>query len=109
MPDELLATVKNATNKKQLELANQAIHLKLEESEHLHRFIVDHSPDIVFVLDKQGNFTFLNDTVYPALGFQKDELIGQHYSTIISGESIDRPGMSLRNDQQDNPSLVMLN
>ena len=41
VPDELLATVKNATNKKQLELANEAINQKLMESEHLHRFIVD--------------------------------------------------------------------
>lgn len=110
VPDELLATVKNATRKKQLELANQAIHLRLEESEHLHRFIVDHSPDIVFVLDKQGNFTFLNDTVYQALGFQKDELIGQHYSTIISGESMDqaRYVFAERSEGQHKPRNVEL-
>lgn len=84
MPDELLATVKNASSTKQLEVANGQIQRKLEESEHLHRFIVDHSPDIVFMLDTDGNFTFLNETVYKALGFKKKELLGQHYSKIVS-------------------------
>ncbi len=90
VPDELLATVKNATSKKQLELANQTIHQKLEESEHLHRFIVDHSPDIVFMLDKEGRFTFLNDTVYQTLGFDKSELLGEHYSKLVSNPSQDQ-------------------
>ncbi|MBO6657677.1 MAG: EAL domain-containing protein [Pseudomonadales bacterium] len=90
VPDELLATVKNATSKKQLELANQTIHQRLEESEHLHRFIVDHSPDIVFMLDKEGHFTFLNDTVYQTLGFDKSELLGEHYSKLVSNPSQDQ-------------------
>lgn len=90
VPDELLATVNNATNKRQLEIANEVIQQKLEESEHLHRFIVDHSPDIVFMLDTEGNFTFLNDTVYQALGFEKKELIGQHYTKVVSPPSKDQ-------------------
>ncbi|MBL6692165.1 MAG: response regulator [Pseudomonadales bacterium] len=90
VPDELLATVKNATSKKQLELANVTIHQKLEESEHLHRFIVDHSPDIVFMLDKEGRFTFLNNTVYQTLGFDKNELLGEHYSKLVSNPSQDQ-------------------
>lgn len=90
VPDELLATVKNASTKKQLEVANQTIHQKLEESEHLHRFIVDHSPDIVFMLDQEGRFTFLNDTVYQTLGFDKSELMGEHYSKLVSNPSQDQ-------------------
>jgi diguanylate cyclase (GGDEF)-like protein/PAS domain S-box-containing protein len=90
VPDELLSTVKNATQKKELELANNDIHQKLEESEHLHRFIVDHSPDIVFMLDREGNFTFLNDTVYQTLGFDKNELMGKHYSELVSNPSKDQ-------------------
>ena len=90
VPDELLATVKNATNKKQLEVTNESIQRKLQESEHLHRFIVDHSPDIVFMLDREGKFTFLNDTVYKTLGFDRSELIGQHYSKLVAGTSKDQ-------------------
>lgn len=86
-PDELLNTIDNAANKKALEDANENIRQKLSESENLHRFIVDHSPDIVFMLDTDGRFTFLNDTVYQSLGYNKTELIGQHYSQIVSGQS----------------------
>ncbi|MFT4719312.1 MAG: diguanylate cyclase (GGDEF)-like protein/PAS domain S-box-containing protein [Candidatus Azotimanducaceae bacterium] len=90
VPAELINTMKNAAHKKDLEAANLVINQKLEESEHLHRYIVDHSPDIVFMLDQEGRFTFLNDTVYKALGYDRDELIGQHYSVLISGQSSDQ-------------------
>jgi diguanylate cyclase (GGDEF)-like protein/PAS domain S-box-containing protein len=90
VPAELINTMKNAAHKKDLEAAHLVINQKLEESEHLHRFIVDHSPDIVFMLDKEGRFTFLNDTVYQALGYDRGELIGQHYSVLISAQSSDQ-------------------
>ena len=89
-PDELLATIGNAASKKELEDANLTIRQKLSESEYLHRFIVDHSPDIVFMLDTDGRFTFLNDTVYQTLGYNKNELIGQHYTKIVSSQSKDQ-------------------
>lgn len=90
VPDELLTTIKNATSKKALEDEHQATEEKLSESEFLHRFIVDHSPDIVFMLDMDGRFTFLNDTVYQSLGYNKTELIGEHYSKIVSGQSTEQ-------------------
>ncbi|MFT7091469.1 MAG: diguanylate cyclase (GGDEF)-like protein/PAS domain S-box-containing protein, partial [Candidatus Azotimanducaceae bacterium] len=89
-PDELLTTIGNAASKKELEDANSSMRQKLSESEYLHRFIVEHSPDIVFMLDTDGKFTFLNDTVYQTLGFNKSELIGHHYSKIVSNQSKDQ-------------------
>jgi diguanylate cyclase (GGDEF)-like protein/PAS domain S-box-containing protein len=90
LPDELFTTMGNAARKKELEDANRQIQEKLGESEHLHRFIVDHSPDIVFMLDTDGKFTFLNDTVYQTLGMNKHELIGKHYSELVSPQSRDQ-------------------
>jgi len=90
VPAELINTMKNAAHKKDLEAAHLIINQKLEESEYLHRFIVDHSPDIVFMLDREGRFTFLNDTVYKALGYNRNDLIGEHYSVLISGQSADK-------------------
>ncbi|MEX0942017.1 MAG: EAL domain-containing protein [Pseudomonadales bacterium] len=87
VPDELFATMKNAAARNALERANQQVREKLSESEYLHRFIVDHSPDIVFMLDQDGCFTFLNDTVYQALGMSKRDLIGQHYSVLVAEQS----------------------
>ncbi|MFT4712786.1 MAG: diguanylate cyclase (GGDEF)-like protein/PAS domain S-box-containing protein [Candidatus Azotimanducaceae bacterium] len=88
-PDELLNTMKNAAYKKELEHDHNLIGSKLKESEYLHRFIVDHSPDIVFMLDSEGRFTFLNDAIYQTLGYNKSELIGHHYSEIVFGASAD--------------------
>lgn len=90
LPDELFTTMGNAARKKELEDANRQIQEKLEESEHLHRFIVDHSPDIVFMLDTEGKFTFLNDTVYQTLGMNKNDLLGKHYSELVSPQSRDQ-------------------
>lgn len=104
IPDELLATVRNATNNKELEVANQLVQNKLAESEQLHRFLVDFSPDIVFMLDEGGNFTFLNDTVQKLLGFEKNELIGQHYSKLISSP-IGEQAKYVFAEQQSSPQV----
>jgi diguanylate cyclase (GGDEF)-like protein/PAS domain S-box-containing protein len=82
--------MKNAAHRKGLEITNSKMLQKLEESEYLHRFIVDNSPDVVFMLDADGRFTFLNDTIYSLLGYDKNELIGEHYSSIIAGQSSDQ-------------------
>lgn len=88
--DELLATIDNAANRKQLEVSHRQVRLRLEQSEFLHRFIVDNSPDIIFMLDTEGCFTFLNDTVYSVLGHDRGELIGRHYSKLVSSQSLEQ-------------------
>lgn len=76
VPEELLATVNNAVRKKRLEESHKVIQVRLNRSERLHRLIVNHSPDIVYILDDQGRFSFLNATVSKLLGYTPDELIG---------------------------------
>jgi len=85
--DELLSTIENTAQSLMLEKTNTIIQRKLGDSEYLHRFIVENSPDVVFMLDIDGNFTFLNDTVSTLLGYKKSQLIGKHYSTIVARES----------------------
>ena len=46
-------------------------------------------PDIVYRLDKDGNFIFLNDAV-EKLGYTQDELLGRHFEQLISGEDVDK-------------------
>ncbi len=62
---------------------------RLRESEELHKFIVNHSPDLVYLLDRNGCFEFLNDRVESLLGFKKDELIGRHYSELDLRRGLD--------------------
>ncbi|WP_232465170.1 EAL domain-containing protein [Oleiphilus messinensis] len=83
-PEELVATVESALSKKLLESAHGAMQRRLQRSEELHRYIVNSSPDIVFMLDKEGKFTFLNNKIEKILGFKKRELLGQKYTAIIA-------------------------
>ncbi len=81
--DELMITVNNALNEKRLEKNNQLIQSQLRESERLHRYLVNTSPDIIYILDKDGHFTFLNDRIETLLGYESRELIGKHYSILV--------------------------
>lgn len=86
VPDELIATVKNAINKKRLEDANRVMSLRLNRSEKLHRFIVNNSPDIIYILDEDGCISFLNSRVEALLGFRREELLGQPILALVEKE-----------------------
>ncbi|PCJ43587.1 MAG: two-component system response regulator [SAR86 cluster bacterium] len=81
--DALINTIQNALNKQALEKSFLNLRKKLERSEKLHRFMVESSPDIIFIVDKQGRFVFANNRAEEVLGYSKDELIGEHYSHIV--------------------------
>ncbi len=44
--------------------------------------ILESLPDIVYRIDPQGNFTFINNSIR-ILGYEPTELIGKHFSTIV--------------------------
>lgn len=81
--EELLKTVQNALDQKQLRCEKEIINGKLEVTEERYRYLVENSPDIIYTLDADGNFSFISDAVERLLGYKPEELIGKHYSTII--------------------------
>jgi len=88
--EELLTTVDNALKQKQLENENHNIAWQLECSEKLYRYLVDSSPDIIYTLNGDGRFTFINDRIQQLLGFSPSELIGKHYSELVHDEDLER-------------------
>lgn len=52
--------------------------------------MVNSSPDIVYMLDEHGCFTFVNDKVESVLGVRREQLLGEHYSAIVYGPDLDR-------------------
>lgn len=82
-PDELLFSVKNVLEKRALELENREMVEKIKESEALHKFIVHNSPDLLYMLDQSGYFTFVNRNLTKTLGYTPKEVIGKHYSTFV--------------------------
>jgi diguanylate cyclase len=86
---ELIATVEKALSHRRLEISNKLMEQRLKDSEELHRFIVNSSPDLVYMLDRNGCFEFLNDRVEMLLGIPKEELLGKHYSDLVYEEDLD--------------------
>jgi two-component system, cell cycle sensor histidine kinase and response regulator CckA len=88
--EELLKRVENALNQKRLKKEKNIISAQLEFSEERYRYLVDYSPDIVFTLDGEGKFVFVNDTVRKLFGFNEKELIGKPFAGLVHEEDRDR-------------------
>lgn len=88
--DELIITINNALKEKHLQKNNNFIQKQLSESERLHRYIVNTSPDIIYILDQDGHFTFINERIESLLGFSKEEIIGKHYSFLVHQDDIEQ-------------------
>ena len=84
--DELLKTVENALAQRALKREKETLDRELNLSEEKYRYLVQNSPDIIYTLDADGNFTFLSSAVEHLLGFTPNDLIGKHYSTIVCEE-----------------------
>lgn len=83
-PEEMLGSVANAARKLQLERTNRLMRKCLEVSERMHRFIVNSSPDLIFILDVEGRFTYLNERVNALLGFEAEALAGQSLLDLVA-------------------------
>jgi diguanylate cyclase (GGDEF)-like protein/PAS domain S-box-containing protein len=88
--DELLSLVRNALERRRLALENRDFAWRLECSEKLYRFLIDSSPDIIYTLDPEGRFTYVNRRVTELLGFDREQLIGASYTTIVHDDDIER-------------------
>lgn len=97
IPEDLITTIKNVLIKRELELKMSIAQAQLQIAENRHNFIINNSPDIIYMLDKQGRFSFVNDRVESLLGYTKEELIGKHYSDLSTARTWKRRSSPLTN------------
>ncbi len=90
IPEELTATVKNAVSKKLLENSHEIMQARLDRSEKLHRFIVNNSHDIIFMLDGKGCFSFLNTRIETLLNYPRDSLLSRHITSLVEDDDKDK-------------------
>lgn len=88
--EELILTVTNALKDKHLKEQNKLIQQQLSASERLYKYMVNTSPDIIYILDPEGNFTFINERIESLLGYDCKELIGTHFSTLVHHEDAEK-------------------
>ena len=87
-PRELLKLIDNSRQTRKLELHNQQIASRLERSEKLYRYLVDNSPDVIYTLNHDGIFSFVNKRVTTLLGIEREHLIGKHYSELVHEDDL---------------------
>ncbi len=74
----------DALNQRQcLSLTAEAFAALLDDAGALHQFILDSSPELLYLLDSEGRIRFINRRVETLLGFRHQELIGQHYEALV--------------------------
>lgn len=70
----------------------QNVHLQMSEREYLE--LVQAIPDIVYMLDSQGCFTYVNQAI-ESLGYRPEDLLGKHFSVLLGAEDTARVSRSV--------------
>ncbi|MFC4543917.1 PAS domain S-box protein [Halosolutus amylolyticus] len=52
--------------------------------------VVETVGDSVYALDRKGRFVTVNDTLTELTGYDREELLGEHVSTVLTAESVER-------------------
>src|SRR5574337_1196900 len=87
---QLQRAVQNALHKAALEHANRAMSQRLKDSERLHRYLVESSPDLIFTLDTETRFTFINPRIETLLGYKRHQLLNRPLATILMPDDVTR-------------------
>jgi diguanylate cyclase (GGDEF)-like protein/PAS domain S-box-containing protein len=82
-PEELFATIDSTLHKKHLRDERDRYQEHVRKSEALYRYIVDRSPDIVFLLSVDGLFNFSNPQMESVLGYSSYELLGTPFNSLL--------------------------
>lgn len=90
---QLQRAVQSALHKSALERANRVMSQRLRASERLHRYLVESSPDLIFTLDPQARFTYINPRIETLLGYERTQLLNRPLATILMPDDVPRVEM----------------
>ncbi|GFE59868.1 EAL domain-containing protein [Geobacter sp. AOG2] len=100
--EEIQRKVDDALQRSRLERSNSLMTKRLELSERMHRFLVENSPDLIYTLDTDGCFIFINGRAESLLGYSRDELIGRKYTSIVHEEDVEIARYAFTERRRDN-------
>lgn len=89
-PEQLRRAVNRVLERRQSERRKHLNSLRLRSSEQMHRYLVEASQDLIFTLDPEGHFTYLNPRIETLLGHPRDTLLGKHFSVVVHAEDLER-------------------
>ncbi len=85
---DLIKTVKNGLAQRHLILSRKAMSARLEASEKQFEYMVNNSPDLVFILDQKGCFTFVNNEFERVLGFARQDVMGERLAFVVHDQDL---------------------
>ncbi len=98
---DLRRKVSNAIYRCRLEQSNALMAARLEHSEQIHRFLVEKSPDLIYILDDHARFTFVNNRFESLLGYEHNALIGCEYSTFVHEDDVEKAQYAFAERRRD--------
>ena len=106
--EELIKRVGNALRQKKLVHEKKIIHGELERSEERYQYLVQNSPDIIYTLDKNQRFSFVNVTVQRLLGYSPEQLDGKEFCSIVYEEDREKAHRFLLLEKVRNPAAATI-
>jgi PAS domain S-box-containing protein len=77
-------------------VANSRLWQDLRSSEQRYHYLLRHSPDVAWQVDRQGRFTFLSDAIVRLSGRTVESLMGEHITMVVHPDSRSVPEDSYR-------------
>lgn len=105
---EIQLKVQNALYRRRIESSYALMTERMKQSEQLHRFLVENSPDLIYTLDDSGRFMFVNKRFESLLGYVGEELIGKKYCTIVHDEDVVKAHYAFNERRVDNRATANL-
>ncbi len=66
--------------------------------------LAENAHDMIFAVDAEGKFVFVNPQMRLALGYRADELLGQHFTRVLARESREMAAENFERALQGQPS-----
>ena len=71
-----------------LALENARLNGALQQSEELHRQIVDCSTDLISVVDLEGTIVVMSPSAYETLGIQPQDMVGTYFAGLVHPDDL---------------------
>jgi len=82
----LLTSVTHALDHYQLEERNRSMAAAAKASHELHEFLVNSTPDIIYMLDEFGNFKFINNKLISLFKVESKDLEGEPWKKLLGDQ-----------------------
>ena len=86
--DELALSHQRITQLERLEVERRKTEEALRESEEKHRNLVESTLDLIFMVDKEGTYTYVNPRFEKVTGYSVSDLIGRPFTSLVAPELV---------------------